>query len=478
MSIFSDGIAYAQQQPFAPPVIVPYGRRMIGGFAYIQAGVRFRNLQCFRFNLIPHFIRYVDPGLPPFGPFGSGEFGSGVGRPGYNGGTFTNREGGFPQTPSYAVADAPRRSGFWNYDDGYIQAANGGAVVNSSPPPVFLLIGSDWPHATGVFEQLLGRASSSPSALAAGEFQMLNPPNQLDGTTFGSSDTVSFEYSIDGNYDSENNLAVSSGEQASLIIDASGGVFNDAEYADKIWTPSIELGYQVGNFFELFYGFSTFSRSHSVSRRFNVSGTASRLGIRDTYPFFSNVATMAGTVFNTTSTQAGSSGLNNYVSLYPDAEGINNSYPTRTFIQLDDSGLPAENLQEDISHFAAVTVYENRLGVRSWLPLYGWGKMGVALGALWSPIWFEINGTRRVVSLGPTAPGLVIQAASPTRHEDLWLNYGLFTAVDMTIEYGRYYFETAAEFNWCNDEHYILYAVETQFNPGGFSLNMAGGIRF
>ncbi len=100
---------------------------------YIQGGVQFRAIQRLGFQKTPSVIRYAEPvqdphnpgvfyteGKPPFGPNQAGDFGTGTGVPGYE-------EFG---PPNGNPNDDPRRSGIWNYNDGYI-TPNGNFTSNN-----------------------------------------------------------------------------------------------------------------------------------------------------------------------------------------------------------------------------------------------------------------------------------------------------------------------------------------------------------
>ena len=52
--------------------------------------------------------------------------------------------------------------------------------------------------------------------------------------------------------------------------------------------PSLEMGYQWSNYFDVFYGFSWFTASNSMSVSSVIQGTASSTSIVDTFPFLSD----------------------------------------------------------------------------------------------------------------------------------------------------------------------------------------------
>ncbi len=124
-----------------------------------------------------------------------------------------------------------------------------------------------------------------------------------------------------------------------------------------------------------------------------------------------------------------------------------------------------------------VSVKENRLGGRSWIPLLPNARMGVSLGAILSPISFRISGNRRVTSLGPQAPGLTLENRAEVVR-GVWWNMGLFASLDLQLGYRSWFAQLAADYSVCRNQSANMFSVETTVNPGGFSAFLSAGVSF
>ncbi len=76
----------AVAQGLQPPFMAPTPPSLNYGVFYFSAGAKYRNLHTFTMNVSggPSTI-VVNPGTVPFGPTTAGDFGVGIGRPGFDG---------------------------------------------------------------------------------------------------------------------------------------------------------------------------------------------------------------------------------------------------------------------------------------------------------------------------------------------------------------------------------------------------------
>jgi hypothetical protein len=467
-----------------PPLPNPVYPAAVNGF-YIKSGVKLRNITQFEFHVVDRNYTREELGRPPFGPLTDGEFGTGVGKPGYNDpappANFTNNEQGYPYTPDWGnCAAPPRLSGIWQYNDGYLNP-NPGPLCGSSATSFW--VGSD--IELGRYRAADPVPPPDPPVPTPpyqyGEFELYSPTLQLNAGTFSGSNTVTFEYLIDGNYDARYGIAPdSSGEIASLIYSAYFAAQDARGYSNKIWTPTIEVGFQAGNFFDFFYGFSWYSLGHGFGNTVTQPTPMSVRGFRDAWPFFSDdVSGIPGAVFNSSVSIVGGNELGNINYLiHMDTAGQNGSFPTRTFFLADYPGGGDENIQEVVFHRADLGIYENRFGARSWAPIFGLGRIGATAGLLVTPIHYQMSTTTLVTSEGPNLPAGTVMYSSNIQNRDWWWNFGGFIGADIEIGLPRYYFSGSVEYSLCKREMFQQESVETFFNPGGFAATFGGGIRF
>lgn len=474
-----------------------------GGQIYLQGGVKFRNVQTFRLNSLAHSVEVRENGVPPFGPNAEGEFGTGTGVPGFPLDT---------TDPGWLVANAdPDVSGIWLYNNGHIDPrspclsvdACRGILMITSPPAHCCITNpgpggacpDDYPeddNAAGILpgSVQIGRfvgvdyPAPWPSGISSGWFSMLDPNNQANSTSPVDTTAVSFTRMIDGTYDSYYCNA-GSGEVASQIWRAPGIVFANLEYMEKIWTPAFEIGYQYTNFFDFFYGFSFFDLSRTMSKTGLLEAELYRRTFTDTFPYFSSGSaadTWRG-AFDSVTAIPGNEDADYY--LWADGQG-QGFFPSRSFGERRDQSQPDRRIQEILTHRADIHVYENRLGVTSWFPLYGMGRMGFSVGALLSYIYYRMSGTRSAVALEtldpendpPVFPAGTVLTNEANSIWDWWFNYGGFVGTDVEVEYDRYFLRGTAEWAFCEMETYQLFSILTEFNPGGFSYALTAGARF
>ena len=290
--LVSGSAATAQFIPTPLPIIPAPWWLTSCGF-YLQVGARYRSIDTLRIRQEQSQITYQEPGVPAFGPNVTGEFGTGTGVAGY------------PTIPLLGDPN-PNLSGFWQYNNGFINS--------SAPPP-------DPSAAAGTFsypkllEVMLGRFVYTPvgggatSAYNIGSFQINDTFLQVDNpvqlvrdpvivtgldrdferpsdvivkiSSVAETTRVSWSRLIDGTY------PAGSPEVQSRLFDGTGFTF-DARFDPGLWTPSFEFGYQASNFFDVFYGFSSFSYDAAVSRSIVIQANFGRRGFTDTFSFYSN----------------------------------------------------------------------------------------------------------------------------------------------------------------------------------------------
>jgi hypothetical protein len=503
-SLFGGSPAVAQQAyPVAP--FMPYARQScLGDRFYIQAGVQYRNIQRLGFQKTPHVIRYDEPvqdphvpgvyyvgGRPPFGPNREGNFGTGTGVPGY-------QEFG---SPSGVSTEDPRWSGIWIYDDGYITPV--GSSEGVTPGATYL-----WPEGGGNTQGLghyigsIAVGTSTASAWNFGIFSIasttLQVSNGYNAIYPNQPSQIGFDPAHPPNMNATYNLIWQRVMDDSVAMNPErgtpsriwrtwGGEIQNLEFNEQIWTPSLEIGFQWTNLFDFFYGFSWFSLDKSVSRQFDTRAELWRRGFRDTFAFFSDqdVAWTPGPWDSLTSPIGGTSGNR---QIMVDAEGTG-GFPNRQFFeQADPAGallLPPVNVSERVVLHTDVTVYENKFGARSWTPMYGMGRFGVTLGPLMNLIHYKASHTSReeftASFLPPAPPAPPSQTLRETSvSNEAWLiSYGLFTAVDLEIDYNNFFFRTNAQYN-LSEEKQLKNSqyVWTNLNLSGYSSLLAAGVRF
>jgi hypothetical protein len=240
------------------------------------------------------------------------------------------------------------------------------------------------------------------------------------------------------------------------------------------------MGYQWSNYFDVFYGFSWFTASNSMSVTSVIQGEGSRTTITDTFPFLSDDTSpwpvfnfnSSNSVVNTTST------FNYHISPNRSGQGI---LPNRQFGTVADASIVTEDIQETITNTAEFTPLENRFGVRSWAPLWGLGRFGAILGGAIIPTYYKITGSRTDIALGPAngavAPGTVL-VAQATENKEWRALYGGFVGADLFMGNTGYFLYGSADYMWANNLSYQLGTVTTIFNPGGFTAGLSAGIQF
>jgi len=212
-----------------------------------------------------------------------------------------------------------------------------------------------------------------------------------------------------------------------------------------------------------------------------LTGRGARTVIVDTFPFISDDVSAwppgggLGFSFNSSNRIVGADPAMNYhIAPNSPANGVT---PNRQFsTQLDESIVP-ERIQQTVNNTVDINVYDMRWGGRSWLPLYGLGRLGVSLGFAFMPAYYKITENRNYLALGPNTPGEVLASVS-SEHLDWRPHYGGFAGADLSLGVGPVYVNASADYTWATHQMYRLDFVETSFSPGGMSASAGVGVRF
>ncbi len=466
----------AAQQLFPQPPYMPPGRQsVVGGRFYFQGGVQYRNIQTFSITSTPRQVRYLVPGfgegLAPFGPENptgapptsnyEGDFGGPV--PGYPNDP--------PARPTGNAADTPNTSGIWNYDNGAIDP---NYTDNTTLLPG---IWPDSPFSGPATVAGLGRyATVSGDPQDVGSFRIVNPAEQVDGgfnpddpPLFTETDSISFTRTLFSS-------ATAEGGQESRILIAYSTDLPEVNYTEKIFWPTFELGYQYSNFFDFFYGLSWYQLGETTSRNYTVEAQPYRTAFTDTYSFYSDNADVNWTTgrFSSTTTVGDEENVNQYI--FPDASGPA-GFPSRTFFDnrvASTSAFPSETWVETLVFRSDIDVYENRFGARSWVPLYGLGKLGVSTGLLVIPMHHRTQAhTSYAVQLG-AAP-----LAEDVDQKYGWvLAFGGFGAIDLALARNGYFLRTNIQYNIAEQKAFEALQIEANLNVSGFSSMLVAGMEF
>ncbi|MGO9567625.1 MAG: hypothetical protein ACLP5H_08800 [Desulfomonilaceae bacterium] len=465
--------SHAFGQGLQPPFMAPTPPSLCHGAFYFQAGVKYRNVDSFRFDVSgASNTIVVDLGTVPFGPTTAGNFGVGTGKPGFDG------TSGTPTTNGFA----------WVYDNGLISGdvipgpgtlispgVLNPAIPNTCTPPAGTLCNADFLWTYSVIQPVIGRfvvavsgaCCTGNASESQGSFVIDDPTTQVNnlGSMAGTTQ-VTFQLAIPGSLTFTTNTA----PDINRVVDS------------NVWGPSFEFGYQWSNFFDVFYGFSWFNVSNSIGLSNTIQGQAGHSVIQDTFPFVSDDTASwpvaLGAFQSSDSFNIASSATHNYhMATNSSLQGI---LPNRQFSSVADASIPIENIQENIFNSAEFTPFENRFGARSWAPLYGLGRLGATLGTAVIPTHYKISGSASYIasgSSGAVAPGTVL-AGQVSDHNDWTTLYGLFVGGDLSMGNTGYFLYASADYMWATNFHYDLGTVTTTFNPGGFTGGFSAGIQF
>jgi len=473
----------ASAQNFMMPGYVPPGMpyRAGGGF-YIQAGIQFRNVEKFLMQKKPAPVRFVDSlGVAPFGPCSvyagvqdthctDTIFGTGTGVPGY------------PTVPTGNPLECPNVSGIWYYDNGFIQPN-----CRDTDPDVDRCSGP-WPNdpfVPGVFLPGLGKyATTSDNPINLGSFGVTSPPLQIGGTsgspgfdidnppTMNETFSVTWERVLNGILLQDE--PADCGYTASRILVANG-VESNLSFNEQPWSPTFELGYQWGDYFDWFFGFSWFSMKHSFSKVFDTTAVTYRRVLHDTFPFTSD-NTAIWILGNFTSDMQVGSENNANQQILPDSGGFI-GFPRRTYTERLDPSVPPLPVVEYSSGRTDLSVYEYKLGARSWTPLYGMGKFGFSIGPLMNLINYRASANESVTYFDST--GAIITTESYANINQNWkTTWGFFFGTDLEIVSNVYFVRGTVLYSVQQQFELNADPVETYINLGGISALLAGGLQF
>ncbi len=445
----------AVAQYLQPPFMAPTPPSLCYGVFYFQAGAKYRNLHTFTMNVSggPSTI-VVDPGTVPFGPTTAGDFGVGTANPGFDG----------------SVAS-------WTYDNGRINrnptppgievTCTGGPVGGCGPADVNYHYSVAQPElGRFVFVSVAGGCCDGTTAPGEiGSFSIVDPTTQVNNlASIAGTTTVTFTAPVDG----------------SLAFTTNNGGL-ERVFEGAVVGPSLEMGYQWSNYFDVFYGFSWFTASNSMSATSVIQGTGSRTSIIDTFPFLSDDPS-AWPVFNFNSSNSivnGDATFNYRIAPNGPGQGI---LPNRQFAAVPDATIPTEDIQETITNSAEFTPLENRFGARSWAPLWGLGRFGAILGGAIIPTYYKITGSRTDIALGPEIEGQVVPGqelfAEVIENKEWRTLWGGFVGADLSLGNTGYFLYGSVDYMWANNLSYQLGSVTTIFNPGGFTAGLSAGFQF
>jgi hypothetical protein len=448
-------------QGLQPPFMAPTPPSLMYGVFYFQAGAKYRNVDTFRFDVVgrPNTI-VIAAGTVPFGPTTAGPFGVGTGKDGFRG-------TGFPPLS-------------WTYDDGaiYRTPTPAGIAIGCAGPPAVASCEAahapDTNFAYSVVQPLLGRevvligSADCCNGLSIpqefGSFSIVDPIHQTNTSgTIADTTTVTFTFTNPTSL----SFLTDTTPDSNRIVDANA------------WGPTFEMGYQFSNYFDLFYGFSWFNISNSMTLSNTIQGQGARVTITDTFPFLSDDPSAWPVFnFNSSNTIIGAT-ANHFYQIAPNGPG-NGIQPSRQFSTNPDATIPNENIQETLSNRAEFTPFENRFGARSWAPLFGLGRIGATLGTAVIPTYYKITGSSSYIASGSsgTVPAGTVLAAQVSDNKDWRTLYGLFVGGDLSLGNTGYFLYASGDYMWATYLNYELNAVKTTFNPGGFTAAFNAGIQF
>ncbi|HMK37557.1 MAG TPA: hypothetical protein VK463_20970, partial [Desulfomonilaceae bacterium] len=487
-------------QEFVSPAMPPMPGTpglMVGRF-YAQLSAKYRSIETFRFDGRPDQVTgNIIPLTVPFGPTVAGNFGVGTANVGFTGNngpvgdplswTYDNgRVSGDvippgPTTPVVPVNPAGGTSPPNSPNPGagllFPGIPTACTQANEAPPPanVGLTCNGDtqWiysvstPELGRYFGTISGTATCCDGLQAAsstGSFSIVDPTIQVNNFGGPMSGTTTVRFDVAGN-------------DLNFTMDAT--TFGNREFGTKAWSIGFETGFQLYDYFDIFYGLSFFSASNSLTFNNTVLGSASSTTIEDTFPFFSDDTTnWIAANFNSSETIINGNAFHNYhLSTNNTLRGI---FPNRQFIRQTLDFFPTENVTEVLTNRADIWVCDSRFGTRSWIPLYGLGRFGAQLGFAFMPANYTISGTRTYTGDGASGlvpPGTVL--FSQTNKHETWMpHYGGFVGTDLELGYANWYVSGAMDYTWVTTQSYKLNSIETTFNPGGFGATISLGAHF
>ena len=264
--------SHAVAQGLQPPFMAPTPPSLNYGVFYFQAGAKYRNLHTFTMNVSggPSTI-VVNPGTVPFGPTTAGDFGVGTGKP--------------------VLTELAAPHATWTYDNGSINAtpipARSVAQQVASGPPAWQPVRPSVRNASSLFIRLFNRSlDGSSSRSVAPELAVMEPLLQGQVGSFSIVDPTTQVNNL-GSIAGTTTVTFTAPIADSLAFTTNTGGL-ERVFEGAVVGPSLEMGYQWSNYFDVFYGFSWFTASNSMSVTSVIQGTAASTSIVDTFPFLSD----------------------------------------------------------------------------------------------------------------------------------------------------------------------------------------------
>lgn len=495
------GNAATAQEFMPPPAFYGGTPSLVYGRFYVQGGVQYRNIQRFGFRKFVRPYSYVQSwGVAPFAGDVQGPFGTGTGVAGYP----INPTGDYTIVGTTAVLNwppsltaDPNVSGVWIYDGGaYIRPEGTYWNLNAADEvtPYFQL----WSGTNVGLGQKPGVMSDGTAHYQFdGIFLVANTPDNVqngfsisstaNALNFTDTTKVAFRRTLDASVNGYGNGV------ESFIWTTMGSEIRDKEFSPTPVSPTLEVGFQWTDFFDLFGGFSWYDMDINFGRTYDTTSSLSRRGVKDTFPYTSSrTGTWQGTTPSNAyhpstliETEAGIWDI-----ILPDSSR-NGVSPHREFFFVNDATIAPVPATETITLHTDVRVYEYKLGARSWVPLYGLGRFGIVFGPLLNQIGYNASVGRVTTMQLPQGTVTVPYYES---HNGTLLSYGLYAGGDLEVAFGQYYGKFGVNYNIseektlkaCDNSVTLSntltvdpsMAVDTNINLSGFNMAFNLGCRF
>ena len=332
-----------------------------------------------------------------------------------------------------------------------------------------------------------------------GVFIVSDPTNQTDngGDIYSGTTTVSWSKRIDGTYGGGINVATGGTDPVialgdpSFVFAPNGAEGPTLEFTNKIWTPYIEVGVTYSTMFDFFLAASCFTLTESfLDTRPIDPFPLQRRVFTDTFQFTSDDVTNTWVFPFSSDIPAGSTNPDTTKSynVFPAGRGGGIGLPTRTFSEVADPTVSLIQANETLFNRLDLTAIEFKAGGRSWIPLWGLGRLGTMAGGLVTPMPYTVVARSTVTTTADVVDvnGAVVLPAGTTLI-DLPVNqwstawaFGLFCGVDVEVGNPRFFVKTGLEYDWYFDFTGLQFGtpVENRVNLSGVGATGALGVRF